>query len=90
MLESVRNNLGQQNVGDGFRRGWGTMDRARNNLAGQNEGDGGGGGGVRWIVYATSSRKITRVMGQQGWVRWIGSATSSRDKTWGMSLVVSL
>ena len=66
MLESVRNNLGQQNVGDGFRRGWGTMDRARNNLAGQNEGDGGGGGGVRWIVYATSSRKITRVMGQQG------------------------
>jgi hypothetical protein len=46
--------------------GWGTMNRARNNLAGQNEGDGGGGGGVRWIVYATSSRKITRVMGQQG------------------------
>ena len=43
-----------------------TMDRARNNLAGQNEGDGAGGGGVRWIVYATSSRKITRVMGQQG------------------------
>ena len=66
MLESVRNNLGQQNVGDGFRRGWGTMDRARNNLAGQNEGDGAGGGGVRWIVHATSSRKITRVMGQQG------------------------
>ena len=42
------------------------MDGARNNLAGQNEGDGAGGGGVRWIVYATSSRKITRVMGQQG------------------------
>ena len=42
------------------------MDRARNNHAGQNEGDGAGGGGVRWIVYATSSRKIMRGMGQQG------------------------
>ena len=42
------------------------MDRARNNLAGQNEGDGAGGGGVRWIVHATSSRKITLGMGQQG------------------------
>ena len=42
------------------------MNRARNNLAGQNEGDGSGGGGVLWIVHATSSRKITREMGQQG------------------------
>jgi hypothetical protein len=66
------------------------MDRARNNLAGQNEGDGTGGGGVRWIVHATRSRKITLGMGQQGVGRWIGRATNSRDKTWGMSLVVSL
>ena len=90
MMESVRNNLGQQNVGDGFRRGWGTMDRARNNLVGQNEGD----GRRRWGTLDSVRNKLTQNNAGDGaaggWVRWIGRATSSRDKTSGMSLVVSL
>ena len=46
-------------------RGWGTLESVRNNLGPQNVGDGVGGGGVRGIGRATtSSRKITREMGQ--------------------------
>ena len=47
------------------RRGWGTLESVRNNLAPQNAGDGLGGGGVRWIGRATTSRDKTRGTGQE-------------------------